>query len=148
MDCSICYEAITEATGKIQLSCSHSFHVRCAVTWLSGLAQKFGEETCPMCRHKSTSLEEIPKHILVTYDFAAGTREEIHSLLKRFGGRGISNTLWKILLTNKKIAHETNLVMDRPELTMLMVTNGCKKELTDDEWYSISIHDNWDDDSE
>jgi hypothetical protein len=148
MDCSICYEAITESTGKIQLSCSHSFHIRCGVTWLSGLAQKFGEETCPMCRHKSTSLEEIPKHILVTYNFAAGTREEIHTLLKRFGGRGISNILWNSLRSNTKIAHETNLVMDRSELAMLMSTNGCKKEVTDDQWYSISQNDDWVFDSE
>jgi len=101
-----------------------------------------------MCRHTTTELEEIPRHILVTYDFAAGTREEIHKLLKRFGGRGISNTLWNSLRSNTKIAHETNLVMDRSELAMLMSTNGCKKEVTDDQWYSISKNDDWVFDSE
>ena len=144
MDCAICYDAITESTGKIQLSCSHSFHVRCGVTWLSGLAQKFNPETCPMCRRETTEMEEIPKHTLVTYNFAAGSREELHALLKRFGGRGISNTLWNSLRSNTKIAHETNLVMDRSELAMLMSTNGCKKEINDEQWYNVSIHDDWD----
>ena len=143
MDCSICYEPITDATGKIQLSCNHSFHITCGVTWLSSLAQKFNPETCPMCRHRTTELEEIPKHLLVTYQFAAGNREELHKLLKRFGGRGISNTMWAYLLTNTKIVQQTNLVMDRAELTMLMATNGCKKELTDDQWYSLHNDDDW-----
>jgi hypothetical protein len=97
-----------------------------------------------MCRRETTELEEIPRHILVTYDFLAGTREELHTLLKRFGGRGISNSLWKFLLSNTKIAHETSMVMDRSELAMLMATNGCKKEINDEQWYSLSQRDEWD----
>ena len=58
MDCAICYEAITAATGKIELSCSHSFHINCLASWFATQqAQK-----CPYCRHESTELEMIPRH--------------------------------------------------------------------------------------
>ena len=149
MDCSICCEAITDATGKIQLSCSHIYHVSCATKWFAEKASNGLPETCPMCRHQISDLEEIPKNILITYEFLAGTREELHSLLKRFGGRGISNTMWKFLISNKRIAHknagqETNLIMNLSEMAMLMTTNGCKKELTFNQWYSLYNDDDWD----
>ena len=45
MDCSICYEDITPATGHSTLSCNHTFHIGCMARWI-------GESsTCPMCRH-------------------------------------------------------------------------------------------------
>ena len=50
MNCSICFEDITKATGSTTLSCEHAFHFRCIDKWLTkqicdGIAQ-----TCPCCR--------------------------------------------------------------------------------------------------
>ncbi len=50
MNCSICFDDITKATGSTTLSCEHVFHFRCIDKWLTkqicdGIAQ-----TCPCCR--------------------------------------------------------------------------------------------------
>ena len=49
MECSICFEAITEGTGKIVLPCDHPFHIKCMTKW----ANATDTQTCPMCRHES-----------------------------------------------------------------------------------------------
>ena len=56
LDCPICYEAITAATGKIELACYHSFHINCLATWFASQQA----QNCPYCRHESTELEVIP----------------------------------------------------------------------------------------
>jgi len=47
-DCSICRDPLNVSeTGKVELSCSHTFHLGCITRWFST-----GENTrtCPMCR--------------------------------------------------------------------------------------------------
>ena len=60
MDCAICYGPITPATGKLQLSCSHSFHINCLALWFETLNQTQRTQNCPYCRHESSELEIIP----------------------------------------------------------------------------------------
>ena len=57
MDCSICLSAITAATGVYTTSCGHTFHFRCAVTWLVHAEV----ENCPMCRHEMGDDERLPE---------------------------------------------------------------------------------------
>ncbi|KAM3340935.1 hypothetical protein P3S68_028570 [Capsicum galapagoense] len=42
--CPICYEEIKDETEVITTYCSHAFHVRCLLPWLSK------KNTCPTCR--------------------------------------------------------------------------------------------------
>ena len=52
MDCAICYEPITESTGKAILSCRHEFHITCIIASMAT-----GTHTCPYCRHTLTKYE-------------------------------------------------------------------------------------------
>lgn len=61
MDCSICYSKITSATGKVELSCSHSFHFSCLTTWFDRQKCQGTHENCPLCRHESTEFEKLPE---------------------------------------------------------------------------------------
>jgi hypothetical protein len=63
MDCSICYEAITETTGKTSLGCSHTFHFRCIVKWFDSQVENDIKESCPCCRHEATEHEKLPEPI-------------------------------------------------------------------------------------
>ena len=56
MSCAICFEDITESTGRTQLSCKHEFHLKCVVTWLQ---REEGAGTCPCCRAEPGELEQI-----------------------------------------------------------------------------------------
>lgn len=60
MDCSICYDAITAATGKVDLSCSHTFHFSCLTTWFTAQQDKELSQSCPCCRHESNEHEKMP----------------------------------------------------------------------------------------
>ena len=55
--CAICQEGITKATGIVTLSCSHSYHLSCIVTWF--MTQDKG--SCPYCRQEVGSLENLNK---------------------------------------------------------------------------------------
>ena len=57
MDCSICLTNITKETGKVELSCSHEYHMKCITRWF---AEK-EEQTCPCCRKASTEDEIIER---------------------------------------------------------------------------------------
>ena len=60
MDCAICYNKITKSTGKIELSCSHSFHINCLTNWFKSQSEQYIDQTCPCCRHEATEDEEVP----------------------------------------------------------------------------------------
>lgn len=60
MDCAICYDAITKATGKIDLSCSHTFHIRCLTSWFKSQSENYLYQSCPCCRHEANEDEEVP----------------------------------------------------------------------------------------
>ena len=56
MECSICKDAIdVPTTGRVELSCSHQFHLSCIGTWF----QTNNNCSCPMCRKPAEPLERI-----------------------------------------------------------------------------------------
>jgi hypothetical protein len=59
MDCSICYDEITQATGKVELSCSHSFHFSCLTSWFKTQTGNELTQSCPCCRHESNEHEKM-----------------------------------------------------------------------------------------
>ena len=59
MDCAICYDTITQSTGKMELSCSHSFHFSCLTTWFATQNANKHPQSCPCCRHKSNEHEKM-----------------------------------------------------------------------------------------
>jgi hypothetical protein len=60
MECSICFNAITSTTGKVELSCSHPFHFSCLTTWFDKQKLQGAHENCPLCRHESNEFEKLP----------------------------------------------------------------------------------------
>lgn len=63
MECSICYNEITSATGKVELSCSHPFHFSCLTTWFDKQKLEGAHENCPLCRHVSNEFEKMPEPV-------------------------------------------------------------------------------------
>jgi hypothetical protein len=58
MDCSICYDAINAASGKVEMAgCTHAFHFRCISSWFM---RQEGSESCPCCRHEPDELGRLP----------------------------------------------------------------------------------------
>lgn len=54
-NCPVCYEPlIASKTGKAEMTCGHSFHIKCLADWFSTGS---GNTTCPMCRKVATDLE-------------------------------------------------------------------------------------------
>jgi len=53
MECSICYDAISAATGQVTLACSHTYHLGCVGRWM------LEHQTCPLCRAAPTEKERI-----------------------------------------------------------------------------------------
>ena len=81
MECPICYDDINGSTGKAELSCSHSFHIRCLTTWFDRQNTNNTKQSCPCCRHESNEYEGINiasiddqvarfTRIINTFDFA------------------------------------------------------------------------------
>jgi len=56
MDCAICCDAITAATGKSVMSCGHEFHMACLVKWLQ---KPDGTGNCPYCRAEPSEKERL-----------------------------------------------------------------------------------------
>ena len=63
MDCSICYSEINSSTGKVELSCSHSFHFSCLTTWFDKQNYQGMHANCPICRHEANEFEKMPEPI-------------------------------------------------------------------------------------
>ena len=59
-DCPICFDTINEQTGKVVMSCKHSFHLSCIATWLQT------KESCPCCRSKTGEKEKVAKATLMS----------------------------------------------------------------------------------
>jgi hypothetical protein len=57
MDCSICMEAITKATGSAVLSCEHAFHFRCIDSWFTKQIWDDLAQTCPCCRNSGCDMD-------------------------------------------------------------------------------------------
>jgi len=59
--CAICRDDVIDhpaphATGSHRSSCGHVFHPSCIWKWF----ETNSERTCPTCRHKATTLEDLP----------------------------------------------------------------------------------------
>ena len=53
-ECSICLECINvSTTGRVEMSCSHTFHLKCIGQWLNK------NSSCPLCRTKPSELETL-----------------------------------------------------------------------------------------
>lgn len=57
MDCSICMEPITKATGSTVLSCEHAFHFRCIDSWFTKQVWDELPQTCPCCRNEGAGMD-------------------------------------------------------------------------------------------
>jgi hypothetical protein len=53
MECSICLNELTTATGMVTLGCCHNFHLGCIGRWV------LKNESCPLCRHELGEQERI-----------------------------------------------------------------------------------------
>ena len=73
MDCVICNEAITASTGKVDLSCSHSFHFSCLTSWFATQNGNEHTQSCPYCRHESNEHEKM----LTTFIYPINKAQEI-----------------------------------------------------------------------
>lgn len=60
LECTICFEEITGATGHVQMSCGHFFHFICLTRWFGNQVLKDLVETCPCCRHEANNHEGLP----------------------------------------------------------------------------------------
>ena len=60
MDCPICYDAISAASGITTLACSHSYHLKCITQWFHQ------HETCPCCRKEAGEYEKVHKKSVLT----------------------------------------------------------------------------------
>ena len=58
MECSICMNAITAATGSTTTSCGHTYHLGCFVRWIMNPEH----ETCPLCRAVPAEEEKVAVH--------------------------------------------------------------------------------------
>jgi len=60
-ECPICYGPVeASTTGKVELSCGHTFHMACVSKWFYSNA----ESSCPMCRKNITDLENVHKPVV------------------------------------------------------------------------------------
>jgi len=93
MDCPICFDAITAATGLVTTSCGHSFHLSCIAVWYSK-----EDASCPCCRRTPTSTETITpsdddytiKNVDEEDEEVEFTHEQLATLLRVQGGYGIN----------------------------------------------------------
>ena len=65
MDCSICLNEITKATGQVTTSCGHSFHFHCLSSWFAHQVDDDIPQSCPMCRHEAVEEE---RHSVVSLE--------------------------------------------------------------------------------
>ena len=56
-NCSICLEDMTKTTGKVILSCQHTFHYRCIDNWFSKQVYDRLAQNCPCCRDEGNHLD-------------------------------------------------------------------------------------------
>lgn len=103
-DCSICFDPIdVSTTGRVELSCRHTYHFSCIVAWFSELEKG----TCPQCRKEMGPKEDIPTPLEEDLDedsdddsedsedseedlYLEISRADLHSLLCSLGGTGVT----------------------------------------------------------
>ena len=62
VDCPICYEEITKASGRTETSCGHTFHPKCIYTWYTK------DTRCPCCRKEAAETEMPQKQQDIEFD--------------------------------------------------------------------------------
>ena len=107
MDCAICHDAITKSTGKIELSCSHTFHINCLTTWFKSQSEQYIDQSCPCCRHEATEDEEVP--IVETTEHA-----RFKDMLKTYEEQV---TLWYISANNAVTKYSNTVDVLKEQLT-------------------------------
>ena len=141
MDCSICLEKIEN--GSAELSCKHKFHLKCIVKWLGKLALDSCDKTCPMCRKVTDKDDNLPIELFFQVEkYCSSFQDEMHRLLKHFGGRGLSQTVWNAMEKKGKMIIDGVLVLSHTDLDMLMITNGCRRTLERHEFISLTNSNN------
>lgn len=143
MDCPICYDKITSATGVTTLSCSHSFHLSCISGWF--LQQEAG--TCPCCRKEMAAIEDLPRDDEISDvssddsddDEVEFTRASLQAFMRSLGGN----------LTDAAAENICDIIAGFTyyELNALVVGNT-GRQLTEDQWNELLEDDDSDSDSE
>ena len=77
MECSICFESANASTGFTQLACSHTFHLKCIVTWFSKTS------SCPCCRAEPNENEAVQGAVTLKDELDEVTAD-YNRLAKRF----------------------------------------------------------------
>jgi hypothetical protein len=90
MDCPICFEAITAATGLVTTSCGHTYHLSCISSWYSK-----NDPSCPCCRTAPSATEVVVRGASRSNpdedeDEVELTHEQLATLLRIQGGYGIN----------------------------------------------------------
>ena len=130
--------------GNAELSCKHKFHLKCIVKWFSKLALDECARTCPMCRKVTDQDDHLPLSLFFRVEkYCSSFKDEMDNFLKHFGGRGMSNTVWKNMEKNGKIIVDGVLVLSYTDLDILMITNGCKRTLKYHEFVQLTNPEPW-----
>jgi ankyrin repeat protein len=78
IDCSICCDAITAATGRTVMNCGHEFHMACLVRWLQ---KPDGTGNCPYCRAEPTETERLVAAAESESDFSDDSEDDLPPLM-------------------------------------------------------------------
>lgn len=153
--CPICHDEIDVAkTGRVEMSCNHSFHFKCLSSWFS----KDQSEPCPMCRKEASELEGLahPTDEEVLDALNRGwkngwkdcgeyhdelnkkakepevslSREILHKLLRSLGGIGLMRK------TEDYLYDRDWLDITKRDLRLICAANGASV-ISDEEWDKV-----------
>lgn len=161
MECSICFEDVSAATGKTEMACGHTYHFPCLVRWFMEQLEKGQDETCPCCRRVASATERFPDkedsdeeededYEEESDEEDAGppyyehedeqlwlTRAELDNILKTtLGATGVPDTLWFHFFNpdgEDRLNPAIRLCFARGEVRTYSISQG-GRDFTDDEW--------------
>jgi hypothetical protein len=131
MDCSICYESISAATGQVSLSCSHHFHLGCIGRWL------LKSSSCPLCRGETCEKEKI---VVESYEESYEESEESGTTVELDHGGGEPSTIELDVPEFDAAAHalwvmrETFKMLDDGESILSEGSAPSAPSATDEQW--------------
>ena len=152
--CAICYDTIDVITGRVEMSCKHSFHFKCLSSWFS----KERSEPCPLCRKQASELEGLayPTDEEVSAAWNRGwnerseyqdelnekakepeislTRNSFHKVLRSLGGIGLMRKMEDYLYDRDW------LDITKRELRLICAANGASV-ISDEEWDKLVAKD-------
>ena len=162
-ECPICYEAVTEDSGSVNLSCKHTFHLRCITDWFA----KQSQGSCPCCRKDMGEKEDILHNEPVEEETLTYVSEEEENELEKFvntvtlgrqqasaildivagfeldNSPRISTTTWALLADTdfyrkEEVSGEIHIRFNYDELRAFAM-NRVNKDLSRDMWNTIVI---------